>query len=717
MDVKRKEKTKKHPYFFGAANTENEKKTLTEGCEASGNLRIWLNLGAALIGFLFGGCHLIFGSYPLGLALVSALPYSVWFALLGAVCGSLTLGRAGIIYGMICVLAVFLRVIISGGEKRDGEGARVSVLFSEGVILRVCSAVISGFVAAIYEILLEGISAQTVLFGVSMVILPGIVTLILSGAFYVNIGVRELVFGGKRIFSVSADSRDKLRLALFKASVLSFILLTSVSLEKYGIFGIDLSLIFASVITLFAAKRFGSLYGAVVGFVSSVGISGLYSVAFALLGVCAGALFVFGTWYAVAGGGLLLSAWGAYADGVSGFLTVFPEFIISLCIMMPLFRYFERESSEDVSESVKRKATDMVGTMALSYRSKKALSIETVESVVSSLVPKIDTFIENEIMTETYTIFSKLLNEAKNSVLRDREMDEALTDELEIAFAECGFTEGVIRAFGTRQKYVICSGEDKEGIKITSPLLRRSIEEASGLKFAAPEYFRRADMVLMECESTKKYQLKGAYSKSAGSSGEVSGDTADVFESKEMFAYGLISDGMGSGVEAKRTSEFVRDFLKDALNVGNLHTTVMHMLNAIVRRNKEECGATVDLFSFDEINGEATFIKSGAAPSFIKRGGSLFRIKSETMPLGFIKQVDAEKIAVNVSEDDYIIMVSDGVCQIGEDASWLIDLLNRPAPAELSEYADMILSEAKANGKGDDDMTVLVLRTERTRSA
>lgn len=712
MEVKEKERVKRRGVLSGLSSDVRES-IKREGTD-TGSFKLWINLSAVVIGFLFGGCHLFFGSYPLGLALVSALPSSVWFALLGVSLGSLTLGRSGIIYALIGVLAVFLRVIISGGEKVKGKGSESEkALFSENVTLRVCSAVISGFVAAIYEILLESISFETVLFGVCMVILPALFTFLFSGAFYHDIGVRELIFGTKRIFVASENRGDKMRLYSFKASLLVFIALAAFSLNKYNIFGINLSFVFSGCITLFAAKRFGTLYGAVVGFVSSALVSGLYSAGFALLGAASGALFVFGVWYAIGLGGALLSIWGAYVSGVSGFLALLPEYLISCCIVFPTFRFLEREEAPEIRDNVKRRATDMVGTMALAYRNRKAIFSEPVEDSMKTLIPMLNSFSDSGVIGENYALLSKIIAESKQTALSDREMDEELTGKIEGVFLDLGFKSGVIRAFGERKKYVICSGEDKDGTLITSPLLRRGLEEASGLKFSEPEYYRRDDMVLMQCEATKQYKLDFALACAAGTSGEVSGDSVDSFETGDLYAHGLISDGMGSGSEAKKTSRFAVDFLKSSLGCGASYSTLIHMLNSIIRSEREECSATVDLFTLDLITGEATFIKSGAAPSYIKRKSSLFRIKSETMPLGIIKQVDAEKISAAVTHGDYIIMLSDGISDSSDDPSWLPEFLNKSAPETLSEYAEKILAEAKRVGRGKDDMSVLVMRVEK----
>ncbi len=708
MEIKTTEKTKKRGIFAGVESSVKESINRENG--GLGTFGLWINLATLAIGFLFGGCHLVFGAYPLGLALVSALPVSVWIATLGVVLGSLTLGRSGIIYALICVLGVFLRVIISGNDKPKDKDNDEHMLFREGLTLRVSSSVIAGFVAGIYEILLEGFSLETILFGVSMVVLPAVFTLLFAGAFCHGIGVKALIFGNMSCFEEREDKKENLKGIYFRISLLCFIAITSIALNKYKFFGIDLSFVFASVITLFAAKRFGALYGTVVGFVSSAFVSGLFSPAFALAGAGSGALFPFGAWYAVMLGGVLLSLWGGYVSGVMGFLSLLPEFIIASCVIFPIQRYFERESSPEVKDATSRRATDMVGTMALAYRNRQALFSEGVENSMRTLAPVVERFCQGEALAEDYSAFYKLLGEAKSSTLAKRELDEDLTDILEEIFVEFGFSGGVIRAFGDRRKYIICSGKDRDGTLITSPELINRFEEASGLKLSCPEYYRRDDMVLMECEAVAKYKLECGMAKENGSGDEISGDSIKSFKSKELFAYGLICDGMGSGKEAKNASDFAGDFLNLSLEYGASETTVIHMLNGALNRGKEECGVAVDLFVLDLITGEGKFIKSGAASSYIKRKKSLFRIKSETMPLGLIKKVDAEKISANVCEDDYIIMLSDGIADPAEDSPWLIEVLNKPATESLDEYAAFILSEAKKNSKGLDDMSVLVMR-------
>jgi len=686
-----------------------------------GALRLFADLSAVAIGFLFAGCHLIFGSYPLAIALVAVLPQSVWLALLGAVIGSLVLGRVGVIYGMICILVVFLRVVISGGDKHNASDGTASgnTLFSENVALRMSSATIGGFVAAVYEILLEGISFATVMFGACMIIIPAVLVFGFSGLFEAGIGVRDLLVGGRSIFICREGSkREKFELVMFRIAAALFIVFISLSLMKYVVFGINVSLIFAAAVTLFCAKRFGVLYALSCGFLSSFTVSGIQAVAFALLGVGAGALFSFGHWYAILGGGALLSAWGAYSGGVSGFLSVFPEYVLGSVILIPLYKFIEREESPEEEDTVTRQATDMVGTMALAFRNEKRCDMERLETALSTLAPRVNSYTEASSGADamSFALLAKMMNEARLSYEREREMDEELGEGLSAVFSECGFPGGVIRAFGDRRKHFIMAGEDSDGLRITAPELKTKIEGVAGVKLGTPEYFRRGNMVLMECEAASRYKILSGYAAAPSDSGEVTGGSMRVFSSEDNCSYAIICDGMGTGEVAGRTSAFVCELLSALLGAGASVGTMLHLANTLIRsgasaEGAEECSTTVDLFEIDTVSGEAVFTKCGAAPSYIKRKGSLFRIKSETMPLGLLKSVDAERIRAEVGDGDYIIMMSDGISRPdAEDTPWLVELLNKPFSGEVSAFAELILKEAIRNSDRRDDMSVAVLK-------
>ena len=760
-----------------------------------------------LIAVLFAGRHLIFGSYPLAVALLAVLPDRVWIALAGAVGGSLFLGKSGIIYAMIAVLTVFLRIVISGGGTADGETAdpRPSGLFREAPMLRVCCAVISGFVAAVYEVLLNGLTLATVAFGLSMVLLPGLLVLAFYGFFDCGIGAKDLLFGGRSLFASSGrDFRRRMALIWYRASAAVFLFFITYSLDRVSLFGIDFSYVFAAAATVFLAKRFGPLYAAAGGFLATLALSAQFSVAFALAGLAAGLLFAVGPIYALAGGCVALSAWSSYAAGLTGLLSTLPEYLIGGLAVYPLLGKIRKEAEQAPKEDVARSATDMVGTMALAYQGKQRGRMEALERSLDQLpsllrrlgegddrpgeeeyrrlcadcaaahcracsgyegcrsagvtagtkssvrigeklyrgepvsladlddTPPYCTEGENilagirhgaallesergrprrtDLYADDLDLFSDLLGEVRAAEAREREMDGELSAKLERAFCGQGFPDGVVRVFGGRKKYILAAGEDESGERIGSPELKEALEQAAEVRLSPPTYFRRGNMVVLETSAGEKYAVQFGKACAPGRTEEVSGDSAACFLTEDKKFYALISDGMGSGETAKRTSSFAVEFLQTFISTGASRAVLLRILNRMLLRRGEECSTTIDLFEFDLVTGDATFVKSGAAPSYVKRRDSLFRIRSETAPLGILPKIDSERIRAEVKDGDFVILCSDGVCPTGESPR-LVEFLNRPTKKTPDEYAAQILSTAaSAQATPPDDKTVVVLK-------
>ena len=758
-----------------------------------------------ILGILFSRCSAFFGAHPFGAALVSALTERVWIALAGCAVGAISLGSDGIIYAVVAVISAFLRLAITGGKPKGEDGR--SALFTEGVLLRACSAVISGFVAAVYFVLPEAFSLTSVLKGASMIIIPPVTVFALYYFFSSGIDVKEIFVGEGDPLSLSGlDEKRRLLTVLFGVGGLVLVFLTGLSLSGLSLFGISPSYVFSAVITLITARKLGALRGGAVGFASLIGVNSQHAVCFALSGIGAGILSGAGIGYSLAVGGVIISLWSGYSLGLNGFLSTFPEYVIGAALSFPLMKKVTPLTAREGAVGVERSASDMVGTMALSYRSKYRGTLDHLEEALAALSSVVRRYGEEsrevtreeyeylitdcqerfcktcpgyraclgvgrhgcadaaamlaeklmdkkqltaddvntdsdkcimavgiaaeinrasaeleaerhkrqraELTAEDYSLIAKMINEARCKDDAERAVDASLSERLKTVFYECGFSGGEIRAFGNRKKHIIAAGEDEDGRKITSDNLKKRLEETAGVRLGAPEYFRRDKTVLMECSAGRIRRVSCATAELSGTEGEVSGDTARHFESKDDRAFTLISDGMGSGKSAKEASELSARFLEGALSYGCTAETSLHALNRLLRERSEECSSTVDLFEMDLLTGEAVFTKCGAAPSYVKRDSSIFRIRSRTAPLGLMKTIDAERIRVEVKPSDYVIMISDGISGAPEDTPWLLELLAKPAPDSLSEYANLILSEAVKNQPTRDDMTVAVLRIE-----
>ena len=759
------------------------------------------NLSVFTVALLFARCHVAFGAHPLGVAIVSLMPFGTFASLLGAFVGSITLGSEGIIYAVCSTVAVFLRMIMS----HSGSSQK---MFGEGVGLRMASSVVGGFVCAAYEILLSGFSISSVLFSSAMILLPPISVFLLSGLFTRDVDLTALFADGRAALSLSRRREsEKQGIIFFQLSALAALFFTSLSLVDFELFGISLSYIFVAFVTLVSAKRFGALRALTVGFVSSLGSAGVYSVSFGLAGLGAGLIFGLGSSFALILGGVLFALWSAYVGGLTGFLEALPEYLIAAALAAPLCKGISPEKTPEEEIVTERSAKDMASSVAMKYRSGISDSLSTLESSLAAIGGLIREYSDNhkgltveeyknivldvaaeycknceelplctgenirpcaesadiivekllkreritpelvngamefcqradevaeEIMrraaraereehrqnspearAEEYELIARLINEARANDEAERRFADELTEPLTEVARNFGFEDGVIRALGTRKKHIILAGEDEGGERISSKDLRLGIERVAGVKLSQPEYYKNGKMALMECDTRRAFAVECASARLAGDEDEISGDSIALFESEDDRFFAILSDGMGSGETARDTSEFVAAYLRRALDFGASKDTVLHLLNHAMRSRHEECSATVDLFEMDLLLGEAVFIKSGAAPSFVKRDGSIFRIKSQTAPIGLMKSIDTEKIRVEVQSEDIVVMLSDGIIQSAEESPWLLELLSEKPPRDLKEYADLILTEAKKYSASRDDMSVIVLRIIR----
>jgi stage II sporulation protein E len=138
------------------------------------------------------------------------------------------------------------------------------------------------------------------------------------------------------------------------------------------------------------------------------------------------------------------------------------------------------------------------------------------------------------------------------------------------------------------------------------------------------------------------------------------------------------------------------------------------MLNSYLRHRNMECSAGIDLMEIDRYTGEARFVKSGAAPSFVLREGRLFRLCSKTVPIGILRALDAEMIRFELRPGDSIVMLSDGVTENFEDSAWLCDMLSTRAVTDSSpaEIAQRIVAAARAgvDPSRRDDVSAAVMK-------
>lgn len=193
----------------------------------------------------------------------------------------------------------------------------------------------------------------------------------------------------------------------------------------------------------------------------------------------------------------------------------------------------------------------------------------------------------------------------------------------------------------------------------------------------------------------------------------------------DSFSYGrsingkymiVLSDGMGSGPQAGRESEAVIELIEKFTSAGFSINAAIKTVNSIMGLKfcENEKFSTVDLGTVDLYTGEVDFVKVGAVASFIKSGDTIDIIKSRSLPIGILDEVDIEIHQKHVRNGDLLVMLTDGVLDYSEEScgkvDWVLDYLCRHDHLSIEEIAKGIVSEARKLGgnKIKDDMTVLV---------
>jgi stage II sporulation protein E len=191
----------------------------------------------------------------------------------------------------------------------------------------------------------------------------------------------------------------------------------------------------------------------------------------------------------------------------------------------------------------------------------------------------------------------------------------------------------------------------------------------------------------------------------------VSGDRGAYFKTDDGTLYVMLSDGMGAGEDAARSSASATKILERLLYSGVAPETAMHMLSDVMLLKNEDdtdCAA-VDLICLNLFSGEMNMYKYGAAPSYLKRGGAVRRIKGTSLAAGLGAPHEApDRVRIDVGAGSLAIIVSDGVLN-GDDDQWLVDMISAFDGDSPKDLARVIVESAVKNDSPEDDMTAIAI--------
>ena len=217
------------------------------------------------------------------------------------------------------------------------------------------------------------------------------------------------------------------------------------------------------------------------------------------------------------------------------------------------------------------------------------------------------------------------------------------------------------------------------------------------------------------------YKLNIGIAKTKKHDSIISGDSSTYRRLDDGKFLIAISDGMGSGPEARKSSKIAIKMLERLLVSGFDKNTSLKLINSTLSANSEDMYATIDLSIFDLYSGNLEFIKNGACPTYLKKADSVQLLESQSLPAGILKDIDLDVYDIDINEGDIFVMCSDGIIESDKEYSnkelWLKYLLEDIKIDDVQKIADIIIGEAQDNDVGypKDDMTVIVAKVVKNK--
>ena len=234
-----------------------------------------------------------------------------------------------------------------------------------------------------------------------------------------------------------------------------------------------------------------------------------------------------------------------------------------------------------------------------------------------------------------------------------------------------------------------------------------------GVRLCMPENAARDDSLLLLEAEPLAVSVGIASMRKKGET--VSGDRGTYFKTDVGQLCVILSDGMGCGETAADGSISTVGMLEEFLRSGVSPALAMKLLNsAMLLRDGENWGyATVDLMCMNLFTGEADFYKYGAAPTYVKSGGALKKLRCTSFAPGLEQESGKapDELHMHLKPGSVAVIASDGVVSDGHDA-WLRRLLSDSDDSDMKTLAGSVVRAAIREYGRSDDMTALAVKVE-----
>lgn len=245
---------------------------------------------------------------------------------------------------------------------------------------------------------------------------------------------------------------------------------------------------------------------------------------------------------------------------------------------------------------------------------------------------------------------------------------------------------------------------------LDSPRIKNEMEKICGRDFEKSRTNYSGSNLMLTVIEKPNYKMSFGFAQYCAE-GKLCGDTIKTINDTRGHMVFIISDGMGKGGRAALDGAMGAGLLSKLLSAGFGFDSSLKVVNsALLVKSSEESLATLDCACVDLFTGKCEFFKAGAPRSYVVKNHSVSKCELSSMPAGILRGIEFAKRTTVLNVGDEIVMMSDGITDIGEDI--LDEFLRYDDSDSPNDRAKEILDFAieHSDSRHRDDMSVIVAK-------
>ncbi len=313
-----------------------------------------------------------------------------------------------------------------------------------------------------------------------------------------------------------------------------------------------------------------------------------------------------------------------------------------------------------------------------------------------------------DVVIDQLSIMESMLNDISEDITMDYvpqryktlQLNKYLSKELQDNFRACVYNDNDNNVYV--EIYI------PESYKFDEIKLCNDISDICECELEMPTSVKIKNQIKITLSEKMPLEISQEVCQTTSSKSDFSGDSYEVVDISSVEKAIILSDGMGTGKQAKIDSMMAVNFASRLLRSGFKPSTIVRMINSMLSiKGWDESFATLDIAHINLKKQRVEIIKAGAFQSFIIRGKEIIRISQTTLPLGIISEDVPDAKRYYVKNGDILIMMTDGVLAALENR--IVEFIIKNPDLSVKEINTKIMDIISANKcQNFDDITVIV---------